>query len=45
MPQRTPRNIIVITLLAVLALMTGCTGGNGSGTNSEADSIYRWENI
>ena len=45
MPQRTPRNIIVITLLAVLALMTGCTGGNGSGTNSEADSIYTWENI
>ena len=25
MPQRTPRNIIVISLLAVLALTTGCT--------------------
>jgi len=34
-------------MLAVLAIIAGCTGGNGNGngTASEADSIYAWENI
>ena len=36
---------VVISLLAVLALMTACTGSNSSGRGSEADSIYTWENI
>ena len=44
MSTRTPRNIIVILLFAVLTL-TGCTGGGTSGHGSEADSIYVWENI
>ena len=44
MLQRTPRNIIVILLLAVLAI-AGCTGNGTPGCGSEADSIYTWENI
>ena len=44
MLPRTPRNIIVLLLLAVLTL-TGCTGGGTSERGSEADSIYAWENI
>lgn len=36
---------VVITLLAVLVLMTSCTGNGNVGRGSESDSIYTWENI
>ena len=40
------KRFIHLTLLcAVLILTMGCTGGNGGGRGSAADSIYTWENI
>ena len=43
----TQPNIVILSLFAVLATISGCTGGNGHGygTAIEADSIYTWENI
>ena len=40
-------NFVIISLFAVLTIITGCMGGkgNGNGTVTEADSIYTWEYI
>lgn len=36
----------IFYLFLVLAVMTvGCTGDNSNGVTSDADSIYKWENI
>jgi AraC-like DNA-binding protein len=39
------QKVYLILLCTVLALMMGCTGSETSGSGSEADSIYTWENI
>ena len=39
------KKFVTISLLAVLALTTACTGSGTSGQGLGADSIYSWENI
>ena len=39
------KTLCFLFTVAVLAVIAGCTDGNGSGTFTEADSLYTWENI